>query len=117
MEAQDAIAKLGWYEKSKWTQRAKVKHVQEGGENIKYFHLIANYKHINKNIFQLEQDDGTIIGQENLKNYISYYYKTLLGPPIANHCDMDENMTQDIAQISTEENTILAATFSETEVF
>jgi hypothetical protein len=37
---------------------------------IKYFHLIANGKHRRKKIFQLEQDEGTIIGQENIKKTI-----------------------------------------------
>jgi hypothetical protein len=43
-------------EEAKWAQRAKVKHVQEGGNNTRYFHLIANGKHRKKKIFQLEQD-------------------------------------------------------------
>jgi hypothetical protein len=95
-DAQDAIAKLCRDEESKWAQRAKVKHVQEGGENTKYFHLIANGKHRRKKIFQLEQDEGTIIGQENLKNYISEYYKALFGAPKFNTCVMEESMIQDI---------------------
>jgi hypothetical protein len=49
--AQDALAKLRRDEESKWAQRAKVKHVQEGGENTKYFHLIANGKHRRKKDF------------------------------------------------------------------
>jgi hypothetical protein len=32
-------------DETKWAQRAKVKHVQEGGNNTKYFHLIANGNH------------------------------------------------------------------------
>ena len=32
-------------EETKWAQRANVKHIQEGGNNTKYFHLIANGKH------------------------------------------------------------------------
>jgi hypothetical protein len=47
-EANDKLAKLRRDEESKWAQRAKVKHVQEGGNNIKYFHLIANGKHRRK---------------------------------------------------------------------
>jgi hypothetical protein len=115
--AQDVIAKLRRHEETKWAQRAKVKHVQEGGENTKYFHLIANGKHRRKKIFQLEQDEGTIIGQENLKTYISEYYKTLFGPPVVNYCTMEENTIDDIPQISAEENTILISEFSENEVF
>jgi hypothetical protein len=64
-------------EESKWAQRAKVKYIQEGGDNTKYFHLIANGKHRKKKIFQLEQDEGMIIGEENLKVFISEYYKGL----------------------------------------
>jgi hypothetical protein len=55
------------------TQRAKVKHVQESGNNTKYFHIIANGKHRRKKKVQLEQDEGTIMGEENLKVYITKF--------------------------------------------
>jgi hypothetical protein len=32
-------------------QREKVKHVQVGGSNTKYFHLVANGKYRKKNFF------------------------------------------------------------------
>ena len=67
------------YEESKWPQREKVKHVQKGGNNMKYFHLIANGKHRRKKIFQLAQEEGTIVGHENLKVYISKFYKNFSG--------------------------------------
>ena len=72
-EANDRICSLRRDEETKWAQRAKIKHVQEGGNNTKYFHLIANGKHRKKKIFQLEQDEGTIIGDEELKVYITEY--------------------------------------------
>jgi hypothetical protein len=65
--ANKALASLHRDEESKWAQRAKIEHIQEGGNNTRYFHLVANGKHRRKNIFQLEQDEGTIIGQENVK--------------------------------------------------
>jgi hypothetical protein len=68
-DANDKLCKLRREEELKWAQRAKVKHVQEGGNNTKYFHLIANGKHRKKRIYQLEQDNGTIVGEENLKVY------------------------------------------------
>jgi hypothetical protein len=77
----ESVLKLRRDEESKWAQRAKVKHIQEGGNNMKYFHLIANGKHRRKKIFQLEQDEGNIIGEDNLKTYITEYYKKLFGPP------------------------------------
>jgi hypothetical protein len=43
--ANDEIATLQSVEESKWALCAKVKHNEEGGNNTKYFHLIANGKH------------------------------------------------------------------------
>jgi hypothetical protein len=114
--ANDGICNLRRMEEAKWSQRAKVKHVQEGGSNTKYFHLIANGKHRKKKIFQLEQDEGTIVGKDNLKTYITEYYKNLFGPPPSNHFSMNEDGIADIPRISAEENEILSAEFSEKEI-
>src|SRR6266498_1813939 len=115
-EANERVTKLRGDEESKWAQWAKIKHVQEGGQNTKYFHLIANGKHRKKKIFQLEQDEGTIVGEENLKTYITEYYKRLFGSPESNTFTMMENITHDIPQITLEENDILTAAFTEKEV-
>ena len=53
------------------------------------------------------------MGQENLKTYISEYYKKLFGAPVPNNFTLDENMIQDMPQISQEENEILTQNFSE----
>jgi mannosylglycoprotein endo-beta-mannosidase len=116
-EANDKLLKLRREEESKWAQRAKVKHVQEGGNNTKYFHLIANGKHRRKKIFQLEQDEGTIVGDDNLKLFISEYYKKLFGAPVQNGFSLCENSFSDIPQISSAENIILTSDFTEEEVF
>jgi hypothetical protein len=115
--ANERLVKIRRDEESKWAQRAKVKHIQEGGDNTKYFHLIANGKHRRKKFFQLEQDEGTIVGQINLKMYISEYYKSLFWAPIKNYFSMRESDKADIPQISEEENIILAADFTEKEVY
>lgn len=47
-ETNDFVSKLRHDEDSKWAQRAKVKYIQEGGNNTKFFHLIANGKHRKK---------------------------------------------------------------------
>jgi hypothetical protein len=62
-KANESLNKLRRDEESKWAQRAKVKHIQEGGNNTRYFYLIANGKHRKKKIFQLEQQEGTIWGK------------------------------------------------------
>jgi hypothetical protein len=115
-DATDNLNKLRRDEETKWAQRAKVKHVQEGGNNTKYFHLIANGKHRKKKIFQLEQEEGTIVGEDNLKVYITEYYKKLFGDPITNSFSLMEERTEDIPQLSNEENDLLTANFTEKEV-
>ena len=61
-EADECIARLRRDEEAKWAQRAKVKHIQEGGSNTRYFHLIANGKHRKKRIFQLVKRRGNNSG-------------------------------------------------------
>jgi hypothetical protein len=112
----DLLSKLRRYEESKWAQRAKVKHVQEGGNNMKYFHLIANGKHRKKNFFQLEQDEGTIVGQENLKVFITEYYKKLFGAPAKSNFSMRKDTTSNIPQLSDVENNLLTTVFTQEEV-
>jgi hypothetical protein len=58
--------------------------------------LIANGKHRKKRIFQLEQDEGTIVGDHNLKAYITEYYKKLFGEPAASSLLMREDFHHDI---------------------
>ena len=115
--ANDRMCGLRRDEETKWAQRAKVKYIQEGGNNTKYFHLIANGKHRKKRIFQLEQDEGTIVGQENLKLYISEYYKQLFGDSDPSTFSLEEQMIHDIPQLSQEENDILTADFLVKEVY
>ena len=75
MEAELRLKELFIEEELKWALRAKVRKIVQGDDNTQFFHMIANDKHRKKRIFQLEQDEGTIVGQENLKVYITEYYK------------------------------------------
>jgi hypothetical protein len=93
-------------EETIWARRAKVKYVQD---------LIAKGKH-KKKIFHVEQDGGTIVGEDNLKFYITKYYKKLFGEPSHNSFSLMEDRIEHIPQLSTEENAILTADFTENEV-
>jgi mannosylglycoprotein endo-beta-mannosidase len=62
-------------EEIKWYQRAKTKDLLEGDDNTQYFHLVANGKYRKQHIFKLEQEDGVIVGDVDLKIYITNYYK------------------------------------------
>ena len=95
-EAEKQLRDLLREEELKWALRAKTLKVVQGDDNTQFFHMIANGKHRKKKIIQLEQDEGTIVGHENLKIYISKYYKQLFGPPEDNFVSLDELTVEDI---------------------
>jgi hypothetical protein len=88
----------------------------EGDDNTQYFHLVANGKHRRQHIFKLEQEEGVIVGDIELKTYITNYYKGLFGSPEENNFTLVENNNQDIPQVTDEENKLLIAPFIEKEV-
>jgi hypothetical protein len=53
---------------------------------------------------------------DNLKSYITNYYKNLFGAPKEGNFSLDETRTDDIPQVSNEENDLLTAEYSEEEV-
>jgi mannosylglycoprotein endo-beta-mannosidase len=110
------IASLLREEELKWYNRSKSQFILEGDSNTRYFHSVANGRHRKKRIHTLVQDEGTIEGQDNLKQYITNYYKNLFGAPEEGNFSMDESRTDDIPQVSVEENNLLTAEYSEEEV-
>jgi hypothetical protein len=115
-QARDQPAKLLREEEIKLYQRAKVNDVLLGDNNTKYFQMIANGKHRKKQIFSLDSDNGIIEGQENFKSYITQFYKGLFGEPEKSSFTLDANRSDDISQVTREENAMLTAPFSENEI-
>ena len=103
-------------EEIKWYQRSKAQFILEGDSNTRYFHMVANGRHRKNYIHSLNQDEGVIEGQNELKQYITNYYKTLFGPPEDGNLTLDESRIGDIPQVSPEENDFLTAPFTEDEV-
>jgi hypothetical protein len=99
-----------------WYQRSNAKHLLEGDSNTKYFHLLANGRHRKSWIFQHQDVGRRICGDEELKKYITSYYKGLFGPPNDSFVRLDESRMDDIPQVSDEENRILVEEFMEEEV-
>jgi hypothetical protein len=97
-------------------QRSKATRLVHGGDNTTYFQLLANGRYHKMRIYQLEQEEGVIVGEENLKAYITNYYKGLFGSPESNHFTLDETHIEDIPQVSDLENEILSDAFSENEI-
>lgn len=65
-------------EEIKWFQREKITRMLKEDNNTKYFHMIANGKHRKTRIFRLEQEEGIIEGEENLKRYIKSFINAFL---------------------------------------
>jgi hypothetical protein len=90
------LTKLLREEEIYWLQRSKATKLLQEDDNTKYFHLVANGRHRKTKIVQVEQEEGTIVGDENLKNYITEYYKGLFGPHTQKSFSMDETLRDDI---------------------
>jgi hypothetical protein len=56
-------------EEIKWNQRSKANKLLQGDINTRYFHLVANGIRRKSHIFQLEDGDRIIKGEEPLKSY------------------------------------------------
>ena len=103
-------------EEIKWYERAKVKSLLQRDDNTRFFHLVANGKHRKQHIFRLEQEDGIIVGDIELKKYITNYYKNLFGQPDENDISLVETQIDDIPQVAKTENEIMISAFTEIEV-
>jgi hypothetical protein len=103
-------------EELKWFQRAKATKILKGDSNTKYFHMVANGKRRKTRIFRLEQEDGIVEGEEQLKCYITNYYKKLFGCSDRGRLSFDESAVEDIPQVTGEESDELVKMFSEKEV-
>jgi hypothetical protein len=110
------IAKLLRVEELKWYQRSKAQFIMQEDSNTRYLHSIANGRHMKKLIHSLVQDEGIIEGHDHLKAYITNYYKGLFGAPEEGNFSLDESRTDDIPQVSDEENSLLTAPYSKDEV-
>ena len=112
----DRLAHLLREEEIKWFQRAKTRKLLQGDSNTKYFQLVANGKRRKTRIYRLEQEEGVIEGEENLKKYITNYYKNLFGNDEVGDFHLDESVKDDITQVLEEENRMLTEEFTEKEV-
>ena len=73
-------------------------------------------KHRKQHIYKLENDQGTVVGDAQLKSYITQFYKDLFGPKDVSDITLEEDRIQDIPQLSREENELLTSEFTVSEV-
>jgi hypothetical protein len=78
-------------------KRANTTKILKGDNNTKYFQMVANGKRRKTRIFRLEQDEGIIEGEEQIKSYITKYYKNLFGSSEAGRLSLNESLVEDIS--------------------
>ena len=103
-------------EEIKWYERAKVKTLLEGDDNTRFFHLVANGKHRKQHIYKLENDQGVVVGDDQLKSHITQFYKNLFETPDTSEITLMEDKISDIPQVFLEKNDVLISEFTESEV-
>ena len=77
---------------------------------------MANGKHQKQHIYKLENDQGVVVGDDQLKIHITQFYKNLFGTPDTSEITLMEDQISDIPQVSPEENNVLISEFTESEV-
>jgi hypothetical protein len=88
----------------------------KGDSNTKYFHLIENKQYRKTHIFQLEDGNQIIKGDDQLKEYITKYYHGLFGPSDCDDFYLIESQYDGMPQVFSEENGKFTTKFSEKEV-
>jgi hypothetical protein len=111
----NSLSQLLRKEEIKWYQWSNAKHLLNDA-NTKYFHLLANGRHRKMRNFQLQDGDNIINGEDDLKNHITTYYKGWFVRPEEITITLDAQCTEDITQVTLEENEILVEEFMEDEV-
>jgi hypothetical protein len=112
----ERIMQLLREEEIKWFQRAKTTKILKGDSNTKYFQMVANGKRRKTRIFRLEQDEGTVEGEEQLMSYITKYYKNLFESSEVGRISLNESLVEDIPQVTSTESEMLVSEFSEKEI-
>jgi hypothetical protein len=67
--------------------------------NTKYFQLLVSGKYRKTRIFQLQDENKIIEGDDALKKYITSYYKGLFGSPQENNFWLHEFLRVDIPPV------------------
>ena len=78
-ELRDQLKRVMIQEEIKIIQRYKEREIIEGDGNTRYYHAKVNGRRRKNRIISLEQDEGTIEGDDNLMEYITNFYKNFLG--------------------------------------
>ncbi|XP_042484054.1 uncharacterized protein LOC122064425 [Macadamia integrifolia] len=83
-----------------WVEKAKIRWMEQGDRNSRFFHLSAKMRRIRNTIRYLKKQDGTIVeGREQLGDYIVQFYKDFhKASPTIDHVDLLDSIPMVLQQ-------------------
>lgn len=107
------LKKLLRDEELKWRQRAKEKDLKEGDANTKYYHIKASGRKKKNHLSFIQNNGEEIVGDKNLIEHVTCFYKNLFGPPEVTSLKIDRI---ECDQISSHDRDFLTAEFTLEEI-
>jgi hypothetical protein len=100
-----------------WYMRSHETWLLNRDNNTEFFYRVANGIKRKQTISSLKDGHRTVIGNENLLELATSYYKTLFGPGIGkNLFEINPNLWQEEGNVSCQENDDLTQPFLEEEI-
>lgn len=99
-----------------WFKRSHEIWLHKGDNNTDYFHRVANGRKRKNTIFSLQNGDQSIEGDSNLLRHATSYYKELFGPAENTRLPLSEELFENAANLSDEDNAHLCRPFTLEEI-
>jgi mannosylglycoprotein endo-beta-mannosidase len=103
-------------EEIKTRQRSRERNILEGDRNTAYFQAIANQMSRKKKIDYLEGPNGYVYDQKGMFQIAVNFYKSLFAKEPDSGVRLGSNLWEDSDKVTSEENRLLMAPFSESEI-
>lgn len=115
-EKEDELMKIYENEELMWQRRGGENWLLKGDANTSYFHTVANGRKRKCLIRSLMEGDRTIEDKEELKSYITEFYKNLFGGDHDPMIHLSDNFWGDRRVVGDFDNRWLTRPFTMTEL-
>jgi hypothetical protein len=113
---EDKLEQIWALEEIKIHQRSRDRNILEGDKNTTYFQAVANQRSRKKKIECLESEAGLVYDQKGLMKVALDFYKNLFAKDPEPEIGLDQDFWEEEDKVSSSENKLLTAPFSESEI-